>query len=781
VGRRTRPILTTLQPTSRFWGKRVFCLTEASLIHEVFMNTQTFSPVRTSAKLADGKEIIFETGKLAKQAHGSIWVQCGGTVVLVTVVTQPLPEDRGFFPLTVEYKELAYAAGRIPGSFFRREVGRPSEREVLVCRLIDRPCRPMFPKTFRDEVQIIAQVHSADEENDPDVLAICGASAALGISKTPFLGPIAGARIGYINKQFVYNPTYEQVKQSELNLVIAGTKDAVVMVEGSADFLPESLIADAIEWGHQQMQPVLQAQEELREKCGQPKIEIAEHVEDAEVKAVVEEIATPKLEEALFIPEKLKRYAAKDAIKQEVMDVLNERFAEEPERIKGAGDMINAITKRIVRSSIKDHKKRIDGRDLTTVRPLGIEVGLLPRTHGSALFSRGETMAMVTATMGSSRDEQRTDSLVGDCVKRFMLHYNFPPYCVGEARFLRGPSRREIGHGTLAERAIHPILPPAEEFPFTVRVVSEIMESNGSSSMASVCGSSLALMDAGIPVKCPIAGVAMGLIKEDDEYLVLTDILGDEDALGDMDFKVAGSEDGVTAIQMDIKITGIPSEILRSALAQAKEGRLHILENMNAVLPESRGQVSKHAPQLEIVHVHPDKIRSIIGPGGKNIKAITAETGADIDIEDDGRVSIFAPTRESLLQAKEMVQYHDQTAEVGKDYEGRVTRVIDCGAVVEILPGLDGLVHVSQLDIQRVEQPSDVTKVGDSMKVKVLEVEPSGRVRLSRKAVLMEEAGETIDLATFGKPKRGGDRRGGDRDRRGGRGGDRRGGDRNRR
>ncbi|GAB6176435.1 polyribonucleotide nucleotidyltransferase [Desulfobaculum senezii] len=739
------------------------------------MSTLTFTPTRKSA-IIGGNEISFETGKLAKQAHGSVWVQCGGTVVLVTAVTQKLPEDKGFFPLTVEYKELAYAAGRIPGSFFRREVGRPSEREVLVCRLIDRPCRPLFPEGFRDEVQIIAQVHSADDVHDPDVLAITGASAALHTSKIPFMGPIAGGRIGYINKEFVFNPTYAQIEQSELNLVMAGSRDAVVMVEGSAQFAPETLIADAIEWGHQQMQPLLDAQDALREACGQPKLEVATPEQDAEVRAAIEEIATPKLQEALFIPEKLERYAAKDAIKDEVKEALAERFAEAPERTKCLGDVLKDITKRIVRGRIKEEKTRIDGRDLTTVRPIGIEVGLLPRTHGSSLFSRGETQAMVTATMGSSRDEQRMDSLVGDCVKRFMLHYNFPPYCVGEARFLRGPSRREIGHGTLAERAIAPILPKDDEFPFTIRVVSEIMESNGSSSMASVCGSSLALMDAGIPVKTSIAGVAMGLIKEEDDYLVLTDILGDEDALGDMDFKVAGSREGVTAIQMDIKISGIPSQVLRDALGQAKAGRVHILDQMDQVIEAPRDEVSEYAPQLEIVTVHPDKIRSVIGPGGKNIKAITADTGADIDIEDDGRVFIFAPTKESLERAREMVQYHDQTAEVGKDYEGRVTRVIDCGAIVEILPGLDGLVHVSQLDIQRVEQPSDVVSLGDTVKVKVLEVEPSGRVRLSRKAVLMEEAGQTVDLADFtksNKPRGGGDRRGGDRDRRGGRGGDR--------
>ncbi|WP_028586860.1 polyribonucleotide nucleotidyltransferase [Desulfocurvus vexinensis] len=736
--------------------------------------TLEFNPIRTTATIA-GREITFETGKLAKQAHGAVWVQCGGTVVLVTAVTQLLPEDKGFFPLTVEYKELAYAAGRIPGSFFRREIGRPSEREILVCRLIDRPHRPLFPEGFRDEVQIIAQVHSADDEIDPDVLAICGTSAALHISKIPFMGPIAGARVGYVNKQFVFNPTYAEVEASELNIVVAGTRDAVVMVEGMASFAPEALIADAIEWGHQQMQPLLDAQEALRAQCGVTKLETAAPKVDTELLAAVEELATPALKQALAIRTKLERYAAKDEVKDSVKQALAERFAEDaPARLKPLGDMLKDITKRVVRERIRTERTRIDGRGLDQVRPLGIEVGVLPRTHGSALFSRGETQALVTTTLGSTRDEQRTDSLMGDDVKRFMLHYNFPPYCVGEVKMMRGPSRRDIGHGTLALRAITPILPDQEKFPFTLRVVSEILESNGSSSMATVCGASLSLMDAGVPVSNAIAGVAMGLIKEGDEYLVLTDILGDEDALGDMDFKVAGSKDGVTAIQMDIKIAGIPPEVLRSALAQARQGRLHILDGMNAIIAAPRPELSPLAPQLEIVHVNPEKIRSVIGPGGKNIKAITAATAASIDIDDSGSVMIFAPNSESMALAKEMVLYHDQTPDVGRNYDGRVTKVIDCGAVVEILPGVDGLVHISQLAEDRVENVTDVVKLGDNVRVKVLEVEPSGRVRLSRKAVQMEERGVEVDLAEFAKsPGRrpGGDRdRGGRRDDRGDRG-----------
>ncbi len=735
--------------------------------------TLNLTPVRQTVTVG-GHEMTFETGRIARQAHGSVWVQCGGTVVLVTAVTKTLPEDWGFFPLTVEYKELAYAAGRIPGSFFRREIGRPSEREVLVARLIDRPHRPLFPEGFRDEVQIIAQVHSADEEHNPDMLAICGASTALHISKIPFMGPVAGGRVGYINNAFVFNPTYAQQKECELSIVVAGTKEAIVMVEGSADFAPESLVADAISWGHEQLLPLIDAQENLRQAVGEEKLKFSPPREDEEVKALVEEIATPKLKEALFIPTKKERYAAKDTVKSEVMEELGPRLEEDPAKLKQAEEFLQELTKKIVRTRIKDEKTRIDGRNLTTVRPIVIEPGILPRTHGSVLFTRGETQAMVIATLGSTRDEQRTDSLQGDEIKRFMLHYNFPPYCVGESKVLRGPGRREVGHGTLAMRAVTPILPDQEGFPFTLRVVSEITESNGSSSMASVCGASLALMDAGVPVSDAVAGVAMGLIKEGDEYLVLTDILGDEDALGDMDFKVAGTKDGITAIQMDIKISGIPADVLHRALDQAKEGRLHILAEMGKAISGPRPELSIHAPQMEIVTVNPDKIRSVIGPGGKNIKAITTATDASIDLEDDGRVYIFAPNAESMAKAKEMILYHDQTAEPGKNYEGRVTKVIDCGAVVEILPGLDGLVHISQLAEQRVEKVTDIVKLGDTCTVKVLEVEPNGRVRLSRKAVLMEERGEEIDLETFDKrpprPRGGRD----DKNKRNNRGGNRR-------
>jgi polyribonucleotide nucleotidyltransferase len=730
-----------------------------------------FNPIRLTAKLGQN-EIIMETNRLANQADGAVWVQCGGTVVLVTACTQPLEMDKGFFPLVVDYKEMSYAAGRIPGGYFRREIGRPSEREVLVCRLIDRPCRPLFPKGFRDEVQIIVTVLSAEPDIDPDVLAITGASAALHISKIPFMGPLAGGRVGYVDGQFVINPSAQVAReQSSLNLVFAATREAVVMVEAGCKFVSEDLINDALEWGHKQIMPLLDMQEELRTKMGSPKIAVAEIIEDTALTARIEELANAELSAALTVPEKMARKDARKAVKVKTLEAV---MAERPEEVgikAKVSEYFESLEKKIMRARIATEGKRNDGRDTTTVRPLGIEIGVLPRTHGSALFARGETKALCVATLGSSGDEQRIETLLGETSKRWMLHYNFPPFCVGEVKMLRGPSRREIGHGTLAERALTPILPPAEDFPFTMRVVSEVMESNGSSSMATVCGASLALMDAGVPVTDAVAGVAMGLIEENGEYHILTDILGDEDKLGDMDFKVAGTATGVTALQMDIKITGIPSAVMRRALAQAREARLHILRIMNQMLDKPRPELSPYAPQLEIVMITPEKIREVIGPGGKNIKAITAATGAAIDIEDSGKVSIFAPSVEALEKAKEMVLFHDQKAEVGKNYKGQVVKIIDCGAVVQLQPGLDGLVHVSQLALERVENVSDVLTLGQELEVKVIEVEGSGRVRLSRKAVLMEEAGETVDLAQFAKtPSR---RPGGgfrDRDGRGDRG-----------
>ena len=721
--------------------------------------------------------IIMETGRLANQADGAVWMQCGGTVVLVTVCSQALEFDKGFFPLTVEYQEKLYAAGRIPGSYFRREVGRPSEREVTVARLIDRPHRPLFPKGFRDEVQIIATVLSADGINDPDVLAVNGASAALSISSVPFLGPIAAGRVGYINGQFVLNPPYQiSASQTDLNMFFAATREAVVMVEGGGNFVSEELIADALVWGHEQVKPLIGMQEELRSKAGKTKALFTAPVESAEIKAVVSATAQTELPAALSIIEKMERRAARKALRAKVVEAVKAAFPEDAAAPGKASEMLEGMEKKFMRARIKETGVRIDSRDTKTVRPIEIQVSMLPRTHGSCLFARGETKALCVATLGSTGDEQRIETLAGESSKRFMLHYNFPPYCVGEVKPLRGPSRREIGHGMLAERSIAPVLPSPADFPFTLRIISEVMESNGSSSMATVCGGSLALMDAGVPIKAPVAGVAMGLIKEDDQFIVLTDILGDEDAMGDMDFKVAGTAEGVTGIQMDIKITGIPQDVMRKALQQAREARLHILGRMNGTLDAPRTELSQFAPQLAVVEINPEKIREVIGPGGKTIKAITAATGASIDIDDSGKISIFAPTQDAMERAKDMVLFYDQKADVGRNYQGKVKKIIDCGAVVEILPGLEGLVHVSQLDLGRVENVTDAVALGQDLEVKVIAVEPNGRVRLSRKAVLMEERGETVNLDDFAAPSRprgdrpGGDRRGGDR---GGRGSDR--------
>lgn len=742
-----------------------------------------FGAHRVSATVG-GKEITFETGRLANQADGSIWIQCGGTVVLVTACTQPTERDLGFFPLTVEYTEKMYAAGRIPGSFFRREMGRPSERETLCARVIDRPIRPMFPKGFRDEVQILANVISSDQLNESDVLALTGASAALTISSVPFDGPIAGARVCRIDGEFVLNPTVKEQEGADLNLVFAASRDAVVMVEGEANFVHESVVADALTWGHKEITPLFDVQDELRKICGKEKIEFVAPVPNEELAARVEELATADLTAALQVADKMERKAARKAVKVKVMETLSaeEQYEEDPSPLAEVGEILGSLEKRIVRTRIHKEGLRIDGRDVTTVRPIVIETGVLPRAHGSSIFARGETKSMVVATLGSSTDEQRMDSLMGDVTKRFMLHYNFAPYCVGEVKMVR-VSRREIGHGALAEKALRPILPSSEDFPFTVRVVSETMESNGSSSMAAVTGGCMSLMDAGIPVKAPVAGIAMGLIKEGDDYIVLTDILGDEDALGDMDFKIAGTAEGITAVQMDIKISGIPADVMSKALLQARDARLHILDEMAKELAESRAELSKYAPQIATIEVNPDVIRVIIGPGGKNIKAITAATDASIDIEDSGKVTIFAPTLESLEKAREMVEYYDQRAELGKDYNAKVKKILEIGAIVEILPNLEALVHISQLDIARVEKVEDLVSLGEDMKVKVIEIN-DGRVRASRKAVLLEAQGTPWTPESTARPQRrpGGrdDRRGGGRDDRrgGGRRDDRRGGNR---
>ncbi|MFO7876185.1 MAG: polyribonucleotide nucleotidyltransferase [Desulfovermiculus sp.] len=720
-----------------------------------------FQPTRLTTQI-NNEPFVIETGRLANQAHGSTWVQCGDTVVLVTAVTQPSDRALDFMPLICEYQEMSYASGNIPGSYFRREIGRPSERETLVSRLIDRPIRPLFPEGFRQEVQIMATVLSADPKFDPDMLAITGASAAMHLSKIPFNGPIAGARVGYVDNQFVLNPSQAEIEFSQINLILAASEDAVVMVEGGADFASEDLIAEAIAWGHEQIKPLINMQHELRNQVGVPKLTVAEQETDPDLESAVQELAASRLQEVLTIPEKAERSEAQRALKDELNTALQERYPEEPERLKKVSGILKELEGDLVRRMIKENGTRIDGRDLKTVRDLGIEVGVLPRVHGSCIFARGETKALGTVTLGGTQDEQHVETLSGEVSKGFMLHYNFPPYCVGEVKMPRGPSRREIGHGVLAERALKPVLPSTEEFPFTVRIVSEVMESNGSSSMATVCAGSLALMDAGVPVTSQVAGIAMGLIQDGEDFFILTDILGDEDHLGDMDFKVAGTKDGITAIQMDIKISGITSEILKKALHQAREARLHILENMDNVLARPRTDLSEHAPQLKVVEVHPDRIKDVIGPGGKNIRAITKATGASIDIEDSGKISIFAPDQATLQETIDMVMFYDQKAELGKTYNGKVKSIKDFGAFVEILPGVEGMVHISQIDTDRVENIHDYLKLGDELKVKVIEIEQNtGKIRLSRKAVLLEEQGKPFTMPSGRGPGGGGKKPGG--------------------
>ncbi len=697
---------------------------------------------KRAAANVGGKEIILETGRVARQANGAVWVQCGGTVALVTVCEAALDAPKSFFPLTVEYAERMYAAGRIPGNFFRREIGRPSDHETLVARLIDRPIRPLFPKTYPSEVQVLATVISADGENDPDVLCITAASAATCISSIPFDGPVAGARLGRVDGQFVLNPTHEELSRSDMDIVLAASRDAVVMVEGECKLVSEQDFIDGLNWAHKAMQPLIDAQEELIRLAGKEKTPFEPKQDDPELFAYVEELAVKSgMEDALRTPDKLLRKEARNAVKAKVKALMaeDERYAGDPEAQAAIGDVLEHLEKKLVRQRVISEGTRIDNRDTQTVRPIEIEMAVLPRAHGSAIFARGETKTIAVTTLGSSTDEQQVDSLRGEEFKRFMLHYNFPPFTVGEVKPVR-VSRREIGHGHLAERALKAVLPSAEEFPYTIRVVSDTVESNGSSSMAAVCGGCLSLMDAGVPISAPVAGVAMGLIKDGETYTVLTDILGDEDALGDMDFKIAGTADGISAIQMDIKINGLPTEVMARALAQARAARLHVLDVMAKAMPAVRDGLSPYAPQHMEVFVDPEVIRMIIGPGGKNIKAITSSTGASIDIEDSGRVTIFAPTQESLMAAKEMVLYYDQHAELGKNYNAKVKRVMEIGAIVELLPNVEALVHISQLDTGRVEKTEDVAHPGEDMMVKVIEIN-GDRIRASRKAVLLEAQG----------------------------------------
>ncbi|GMV68117.1 MAG: polyribonucleotide nucleotidyltransferase [Pseudomonadota bacterium] len=678
-------------------------------------------------------EVTLETGRIARQATGAVLVSMADTVVLVTVVgrTEPSP-GVDFLPLTVNYQERTYAAGRIPGGFFKRE-GRPSEKEVLTSRLIDRPLRPLFPKGFHHEVQVIATVKSLNPDIDPDIPALLGASAALAISGIPFQGPLGAARVGYINGAYVLNPTGRQLERSDLDLVVAGTEQAVLMVESGARELPESVMLGAVLFGHEQMQAAVRAIQEFAAEAGKPAWDWQPHKADESVIAAVSALVESALSQAYSVSEKQARQAAVAELRQRAVTelVINEGVFTEAAVKKAFAD----LEMRIVRERILSGAPRIDGRDLRTVRPISIEVGILPRTHGSALFTRGETQAIVVTTLGTARDAQVIDAIEGERKEPFMLHYNFPPYSVGETGFMGSPKRREIGHGRLARRAIEAILPDMSSFPYTIRVVSEITESNGSSSMASVCGSSLSLMDAGVPVKAPAAGIAMGLIKDGDRFAVISDILGDEDHLGDMDFKVAGSERGVSALQMDIKINGITREIMSAALDQAREGRLHILGEMAKVIDRSREEMSEWAPRILTMHINPEKIRDVIGKGGATIRQITEETRTTIDITDDGTVKIASVDRADAEAARQRIELITADVEVGKVYQGRVSKLMDFGAFVTILPGRDGLVHISQISDERVERVSDKLKEGDAVDVKVLEVDRQGRIRLSMKAI----------------------------------------------
>ncbi|MEQ9416095.1 MAG: polyribonucleotide nucleotidyltransferase [Salinisphaeraceae bacterium] len=681
-------------------------------------------------------QVTLETGEIARQADGAVKVSMGDTVVLVTVVgRKEANPNAAFFPLTVNYQERTYAGGKIPGGFFKRE-GRPNEKETLTCRLIDRPIRPLFPKGFYNEVQIIPTVMSLDPEIDPDIPAMIGTSAALAISGIPFAGPIGAARVGYVDGDYVLNPTFTQLEESQLNLVVAGTDDAVLMVESEAKELPEDVMLGAVLHGHEQMQSVISEINAMAAEVGKPTWDWQPAAEDGDLKSAVAEHGENAVVGAYQIADKQERQTRLGEIKRDLVDKLAAAEGEDgwsADDVKGA---FGALEKRVVRGRILSGEPRIDGRDTRTVRDLTIKTGVLPRTHGSALFTRGETQALVVSTLGTGRDAQLIDALEGSHKQPFMLHYNFPPYCVGETGFMGGPKRREIGNGKLAKRAIEGVMPDLEkEFPYVLRVVSEVTESNGSSSMASVCGTSLALMDAGVPIKAPVAGVAMGLIKEDDRFAVLTDILGDEDHLGDMDFKVAGSRNGVTALQMDIKITGITREIMEAALDQANAGRMHILEAMEAVIGSPREEVSEWAPRIFTIKVHTDKIRDVIGKGGATIRSITEETGASIDIDDDGTIKVAAVDKSAADAAIKRIEDITKDIEAGQIYEGKVARIMDFGAFVTLMPGKDGLVHISQIAEHRVENVADELKEGDIVRVKVLEVDKQGRVRLSMREV----------------------------------------------
>ncbi len=737
--------------------------------------------------MVNGRPLTFETGRLAKQAHGSILITYGESVVLVTVVGGDERPGLDFFPLTCEYVEKTFAAGKIPGGFFKRE-GRLRDEEILTCRIMDRPCRPLFPEGYRGDTQIIATVLSVDKVNPTDVLALTGASAALHISELPWAGPLVGVRVCRLNGELIAFPTFEQIAASDLDLIVACTKEAITMVEGGAAEAQENDVIDALMFAHSSAQPILELIEKLRAAIGKPKRAFEPKTLPADVAAKIPPVVDAKILEASLIKEKKKRYdgykAAKDAMVAALTkDLGAEKYGEHEKLIKAEFDERKY---HVVRDYMLREKKRIDGRDGKTVRAIAIEAGVLPRTHGSALFQRGETQALVTTTLGTSSDEQKIDALTGESWKRFLLHYNFPPFSTGETKPMRGPGRREIGHGALAERALKRMLPEQQAFPYTVRIVSETLESNGSSSMAAVCGGSLSMMDAGIPIKAPVAGIAMGLVtdgpvdKADTRFIILSDILGDEDHLGDMDFKVCGTAKGITAIQMDIKIAGLNRAILSQALDQAKEGRIHILGKMNEILSSARADLSKYAPRITTLKVKPDQIRIIIGPGGKTIKGIVDQTGVAIDVEDDGTVNIASADSVAVKKAIDIIKGLTAEPEVGATYKGSVQRITDFGAFIEIFPGTDGLLHVSEMAHTRVERVTDVMNEGDEIEVKVIEVGRDGKIRLSRRELLPLPEGEEGERAqariaasreTGGPPSRGGP--GGDRGPRGGGGGDR--------
>ncbi len=678
-----------------------------------------------------GTELTLESGWVAKQANGAVIATYGETTLLATVCGGPGREGIDFFPLVVEYKEKAYAAGYIPGGFFKRE-GRPTAEEILVCRLIDRPVRPLFPDGYRDEVQIIINVLASDGKNPPDTLAMLAASAALHISDLPFQGPIGALRIGRVDGKYTFNPDRETQAESDMDFILAAKKDAIVMVEGGANSVPESEVLDALYNGHEEIKKLIKLQDDLRDLLGKEKVEFVPREQDVALVDKITSFSKARIEEAMNIPEKAERKVALKAIKTELSESLGEQYEENKADV---GEIFHDIENQVCRDKTLHQKIRLDGRKPDQVRAIECEIGRLPRVHGSSLFTRGQTQALATVTLGTGADAQRMDNLEGKHEKTFLLHYNFPPFCVGEARMMRSTSRREIGHGNLAERAISKVLPTQEEFPYVIRIVSEVLESNGSSSMASVCGGSMALMHAGVPIKDAVAGVAMGLITDGKDTVVLTDILGDEDHFGDMDFKVCGTKDGITALQMDIKCSGLQRETMEQALSQAKEGRLHILDCMTKAISKPNEEVGEFAPRITTIKIKPEKIREVIGSGGKVIQGITKDTGVTIEIDDDGTVKIASTDGESTKAALKMIEDIIEEAEVGKIYTGKVKRIADFGAFVGILPKTDGLVHISQLANERVEKVEDIVKEGDEVKVKVIDIDRQGRVRLSMKEV----------------------------------------------